>query len=719
MSPNVVDAVTVGGRGAPSRVMFGPHETNLARGRAISDGHAAYYRRRAAGGAGVIVTETASVTANDWPYERAPLAAACPPGWEAVAEACAPWSTLVLAGLGHSGSQGSSAYSQEVMWAPSPVADVVTREPPAALDEDGIHQIVAAFGDAAVLARGSGLAGVEIDAGAWSLLRQFLSGLTNQRSDRFGQDRLLMIRLVLEEVRRRVGPDFVVALRLSCDELAPWAGITPEQAAPTVAAITGWGLVDMLTVIKAGPFSTGAYRPDAHIPESFNWDLCRAMRAVAGDVPVVLQGSVVDPGRASAALGAGVCDLVEMTRALIADARLVEKLRNGRPDAVRPCLLCNQACRVRDPRNPIVSCVVDPASGHEADEPALAVAADSTPADPPVHPGAAGASGLEASSGPPVLVVGAGPAGLECATVLARGGRQVRVVERGQEPGGALRRAAVGPGRSRLGSICEWLAAEAHRLGLVIDTGVEVDAGMLTRARRDGWQVVLATGARPVADRYPTAALPVLDPLAVLGDPGALPEGPVAVIDPVGDAVAVNLAEWLATDHGRKVTLICPDPVAGTQLSRTGDLADANGRLQRAGVQRRLRSLVRSIGPESVHIEDCWTAEASEVAAAAVIDCGHRLPDEALYQAVGDPGIARAGDCVAPRSALEAVLEGRRVALRLLGWATAPARARAAVPPTTSAATSWADRDSPTGSPGPATAPVGAGPGPMLGSTRR
>lgn len=302
----------------------------------------------------------------------------------------------------------------------------------------------------------------------------------------------------------------------------------------------------------------------------------------------------------------------------------------------------------------------------------------------------------------------------------------MRVVERRQELGGTLLRAAVGPGRERLGSISEWLAAEAHRLGLAIDTGVEADAEMLSRARRDGWQVVLATGARPVADRYPAAALPVLDPLAVLGNPGALPEGPVAVIDPVGDAVAVNLAEWLATDHQRHVTLISPDPVAGTQLSRTGDLADANGRLQRAGVQRRLRSLVRSIGPESVHIEDCWTAEASEVPAAAVIDCGHRLPDEALYQAVGDPGFARAGDCVAPRSALEAVLEGRRVALRLLGWATASAQAQEATPgaSTTSAATTWADRDGPRGSTGPAADPADAGPsdagpGPILGATRR
>ena len=102
-------------------MLFGPHETNLGQHRAISPRHVAYYARRAAGGAGLIVTETASVHPADWPYERAPLAADCGPGWAATAAAGQRYGTLVLAGLGHAGLQGSSAYSQEALWAPSPV----------------------------------------------------------------------------------------------------------------------------------------------------------------------------------------------------------------------------------------------------------------------------------------------------------------------------------------------------------------------------------------------------------------------------------------------------------------------------------------------------------------------------------------------------------------------------------------------------------------------
>jgi 2,4-dienoyl-CoA reductase-like NADH-dependent reductase (Old Yellow Enzyme family) len=174
----------IGTRTAPSRVLFGPHETNLGRERLLSDRHVAYYRERALGGCGVIVVETASVHDSDWPYERAPLASGCGPGWAAVAAACAP--ALVLASLGHTGAQGSSAYSQQALWAPSPVADAVSRELPMVMDDTEIAAVVSGFADAARSAMASGCAGVEIEAGDRSLLRQFLSGITNPRQDDYG-----------------------------------------------------------------------------------------------------------------------------------------------------------------------------------------------------------------------------------------------------------------------------------------------------------------------------------------------------------------------------------------------------------------------------------------------------------------------------------------------------------------------------------------------------
>ena len=114
----LTDPLPVAGRTAPSRVLFGPHETNLGAGRSFSPRHVAYYGRRASGGAGVLVTEAASVHPSDHPYERAPLAAECGPGWAAVGDACRPHGTLVLAGLTHTGGQGSSAWTQAALWVP-------------------------------------------------------------------------------------------------------------------------------------------------------------------------------------------------------------------------------------------------------------------------------------------------------------------------------------------------------------------------------------------------------------------------------------------------------------------------------------------------------------------------------------------------------------------------------------------------------------------------
>ena len=642
----LVDPIVVAGRTAPSRVVFGPHETNLARGRSISDRHTAYYRERAAGGAGIVVTETASVHPSDWPYERAPLAASCQPGWTDVAEACGPYSALVVAGLGHSGGQGSSAYSQSVMWAPSRVADVVNREMPVEMEQSDIDTLVDSFAGAAHLAVGAGLDGVEIDAGYTSLLRQFHSALTNQRSDRYGVDRLALTTDVLAAVRRVVGPDRLVMLRLCCDELAPWAGITPDHAAEQVDLLAD--LVDLVVVVRGGPYSASAYRPDAHTPAVFNLELCRSMRRAAqGRAAVVLQGSVTDPAAAQSALDSGACDLVEMTRAQIAEPRLVGLVRAGDAARARPCILCNQACRVRDNRNPIVSCIGEPRSGHETVEPATEGIDDRTRQ---------------------VLVIGAGVAGLECARVLSARGHRVRVLERSERAGGVLRTAAKGPGRGHLVELAEWLISECRRQGVTLETGVEATTADLDAARADNVDVVLATGSRPAPFAPPTdGSCPVVDAVAVLEDGiDLMAPGPVVVYDTVGGPIAVGMAEWLA-ECGRDVTLVTADQVAGTLLSLTGDLADANTRLQRAGVRRELRAVLRRIEAGRAVLEDVWTGKARTIECGVLIDCGHRLPEEALYDA--RPGTPRAGDCVAPRGVLDAVLEGRRRALDIAAGA--------------------------------------------------
>jgi len=646
MSTSLTDPVDLGPRRAPCRVIFGPHETNLSRDRGISARHVAYYARRAAGGCGVIVTETASVHPSDWPYERAPLAADCGPGWAQLVTACRPHGALVLAGLGHAGMQGSSAFSQSALWAPSRVPDATSRELPMEMADAEIDAVVGGFAAAAALAAAADLDGVEINVGQHSLLRQFHSGLTNQRADRYGEDRLLLTERVLRSVRTALGRDKVLGLRLRCDELAPWAGVTPELAAESAARLAG--PVDYLVVVRGSIYSVPATRPDLHTEPGFGIELCRQIRAaVGGAIPVVLQGSMVDPAQGQRALADGAADLVEMTRAQITDPDLVARLRAGQPDRIRPCLLCNQACMVRDNRNPVISCVIEPSSGHELECGDL-LGQDQQPST--------------------VLVVGGGPAGMEAARVLAERGHRVRLAERGRALGGMLVTAAAVHGRHRLGVALDWWRRELARLDVTVLLAHEVSPAELDDAVAQGMRVLLATGSVPGPRHYritPGAHVVEAADLIALASSGGLdrlPEGRAVVVDPIGGPVGVGVAELLAA-HGRPTSIVTQDQIAGTQLALTGDLAEANSRLQQAGVQRELRSLLREAVGDHVLLEDRWTGEQRTVDCGFVVHCGHRLPGETLY--LHRPGTPRAGDCVAPRTVLEAVLEARRIAMSI------------------------------------------------------
>lgn len=650
-----------GGVVAPSRAMFGPHETNLGHGRRLSAGHDAYYVRRAVGGAGVIVIEEAAVHESDWAYERSPLASQCGPGWASVVASVAAAmvspndsevsSPILLAGLGHSGGQGGSHWSQREMWAPSAVPEVATREVPKIMEQADIDAVIQGFSVATTLAVASGLHGVEINAGQFSLIRQFMSGLTNTRTDEYGFDRLKFAREVLGAVRNAAG-ETIVALRLSVDELAPWAGIVPEVGAALAVELAQF--VDLITVVRGSIYSAALTRPDGHVEPGFAIDLARgvrtALRAASSKIPVVAQGSIVDWGQADWALTSGACDVVEMTRAQIADADLISKVRTNQSARIRPCILCNQTCKVRDNRNPVITCVVDPRSGHELDDPAERVSTQ--------------------MRGQSISVIGGGIAGLEAARVAAIAGASVTVNERSDELGGTLRLAAVGSGRHRLALFARWLESECAALGVTIERSADINDDRLRSLSAMG-RVIIATGS--VAAELPFEIEPggtVVESVELLADVpsfvAAMTGQAVVVWDPIGGPIAISIAELLAPlvcSAGGSVTLVTPDLLVGEKLALSGDLAPSQGRLHGNAIRLVKRAVVRRVGAESVTVEDRFTGIQSQIPAALLVACGHRVPNLVL-----DPGehFAQIGDRVAPRTVLEAVLEARRAVLSLV-----------------------------------------------------
>jgi hypothetical protein len=285
---------------------------------------------------------------------------------------------------------------------------------------------------------------------------------------------------------------------------------------------------------------------------------------------------------------------------------------------------------------------------------------------------------------------------MEAARTAALLGRPVRLVERSAQLGGMLRIAAALPGRERFGLLVEWWERELARLGVEVCLRTEAGAGDL------GGDVVLATGSVTSAPSFAIGEGVVVlaaaefaevsrvsgpdsprlgSRLAGLGDAtrrwpapdsrvvssrlagsriptrggGACSPRGVAVVvhDPVGDWTGVAVAELLAA-AGTTCALVTPDAVAGTQLARTGDLADANARLERAGVQRVLFSRLRSVGGGRAVVEDVHHGATRTLPADLVVDCAHRLPDLTLG------GHPRIGDCLAPRTVHEAVREARQ-----------------------------------------------------------
>lgn len=632
-----------------NRIVFSAHLTNYAEDGLPSAQHAAYYAARAGGGAGMIITEEHSTHPTDWPYEKLihGFDPAVVPGYRRITDAVHAHGVPILAQLNHNGGQASSMYSRLPVWAPSPVPDPLFREVPKAVEEHEIREIVDGYARVAEHCAAGGFDGVELQCSHSSIVRGFLSPATNERTDRWGGSLENRARLLLEivaAVREAIGRDRALGVRLCGDELIE-GGTTIDEAVAVARLVDADGRVDYINT-SIGVATSTLYMIEAsmQVPPGYAMYIPSAIRE-AVSVPVVGVGRFKDPVQADRALAAGQADLIGVVRGQIADADFAAKARSGHADQIRTCLSCNQECVGRMGLNRWLGCIENPRAGREA-----------VPLPAPRR------RGLR------VVVVGGGPGGLQAAVTAAERGHHVTLYERQVRTGGQVAVAASVPSRAEFLDLTRNLYARARVLGVDVRTGHEADAGDLRAEAPDA--VVLATGARPAAPWWADGHERVVDVRDVL-EGRADPRGTVVVVDELGFHQATSVAELLA-DRGCAVEVATNGMVVGQDLGITLDLETWNVKADDRGIRQSpdlvpMAAAAAADGRVELTLQHHPTGTDEHRTADWVVCAVHQRPEDSLWQALRDAPfpVHRVGDCLAPRRAHAAVVEGHRAAVAL------------------------------------------------------
>ena len=625
---------------ARNRIVFSAHLTNYARDGKPTEQHAAYYAARAAGGAGLIITEEHSTHPTDWPYEKLihGFHRDVIPGYRAITEAVHRHRVPIFAQINHNGGQASSMYSRLPVWAPSAVADPLFREVPKAVTHAEIDEIVAGYALVAEHCAEGGFDGIELQCSHSSIVRGFLSQATNKRTDEYGgsiENRARLLVEIVAAVRKVIGTRLALGVRLCGDELIE-GGTTIDDAVRIAQIAEATGQVDYInTSIGVATASLFMIEASMHIPPGYAMFIPSAFRK-AVDLPIVGVGRFKDPLQAERALADGHCDLVGVVRGQIADPDFAAKARAGATDEIRLCLSCNQECVGRMGLNRWLGCIENPRTGREA-EPLLGITRKPKK----------------------VLIVGAGPAGLQAAISAARAGHHVTVCEKEAQAGGQVRLAASVPNRAEFGDLIRNQLTECARLGVTIEYGVGVWPGLIEERKPD--RVIVAMGAEPSRPWWVAGdAVQVADVREVL-DGSAEPFGHVVVVDEIGFHHATSVAELLA-DRGCTVEIVTPGMVVGQDLGITLDMenwwmrAGAKGIVQTTDLVPmgftggELTLLHHPTGTNQTRHPD-W-----------VVLAVPPNPVEWLYNDLKAAGVSvqRVGDCLAPRRAHAAVVDGER-----------------------------------------------------------
>ena len=618
---HVLEPIVINGLEIKNRVVRTAHGTNLGGG-ALSDDLIAYHEARAAGGVGLSLLEASGIhpsgpmTLNVWDD-------AIIPRYRLLMDKIRPHGMRMFSQLNHLGydlgppGQRPWSASETI----SPGSGLMSR----AMTVEEIAALVDAFAAAARRAVEGGLDGVEIHCAHGYLLQQFISPATNQRQDDYGgnfENRMRFYLEVLRAVRTAVGPDFPLGTRVGPHNLP--GGLNVEEHAAIVERVLSEGIIDYLNVSHGSSFNPHKIIGGMHEPSGYELAHSAPITRMT-DLPTLVTGRFRSLEEADRVIADGIADLVGMTRAHIADPDIVVKTISGRTAEIRPCIGCNQGC-VGGLAAGRMGCTVNVAAGHEL---------------------RLGESLLEPATPPRrILVIGAGPAGMEAARVAALRGHQVTLAEARAELGGTLRVARRAPNHEHIGDIADWLASELGRLDVTLLTSTVVDLAFIEQLAPDA--VILAAGATPRMDGRqrlrPGREVPGVDQDHVVSTDQLLIGhhnrigASALVFDDVGGYEAIGAAEYLI-EQGAAVTFATSHASFAPRMETALATRPALERLNRGQFSLVTRATLERIDAETAIVGSLDGGPTQSVHAETVVLVTLNQPNDSLAEALASRGI--------------------------------------------------------------------------------
>ena len=598
-----------------NRIMSTAHEPAYSEDGLPKERYRLYHAEKAKGGLALTMTAGSAVVSADSPEAFGNLHAfrdEIVPWLQELSDAVHQEGAAVMMQITHLGRRTN--WNKE-HWLPvlsaSPVREPAHRSFPKEAEDWDLERIIRDYGSAAERMQAGGLDGIEIEAYG-HLFDSFWSPATNQREDEWGgslDNRLRFTWRVLESIRERVGPDFIVGLRMVADE--DWKlGLSREEGVEIARRLVQSGKVDFLNLIR-GHIETDSVLskviPIQGMAASPHLDFCGEVRGEV-KIPILHAARIQDVATARHAIAEGKLDMVGMTRAHIADPHIVRKIIEKREDEIRPCVGATY-CLDRIYEGHEALCIHNPATGREKTMPQVITS--------------------KAQQSYKAVIVGAGPAGLEAARVLGERGHEVVLFEASDEPGGQVRLAARVPRRNELSGIIDW------RVSMCEKAGVEIRFNRFAEKQdvlsENPEIVIIATGGLPNTDILEGAEF-VQNTWDLLG--GSIkPAEKVLLYDDNAAHPGLAAAEWIA-DSGAELEIITPERFFGADIGGLNHVAYAEV-FDRCGVtitiSKRLKAVRRDGSGLVAHIGSDFSSRIEERRVDQVVVEHGTLPLDDLY----------------------------------------------------------------------------------------